>query len=499
MYAGINSANRKSGNLEMRSVGIRGRDASNRARRMRALLAGTALSALTALPAAAQDATWLLNPGTGNFNTAANWTPAAVPTGVATFGVSNTTAVSFSASTIVGAWTFNAGASNYTFTNANALTFDGAGISVFGGSATIVSNGIVRFLNSSTAGTATITNNAGLFFAASSTAGNAIINNNSGAGTTFSGTSSAGNATILNAGSGVVGFVGASTGGTARLVNTNAAAQIDLSGLTASFLNVGSIEGVGQVQLGSKALGVGFNNGSTDFSGVISGAGGSLNKFGNGTLTLSGVNTYTGVTGVTEGTLLVAASGLIAAPSQAAVALGATLIVNGIAGDINLGGTLSGTGTVGFTVINGGATFAPGSGVAGSTMTVANGINFLPGATYRVQISPTAASSASVTGGAGLAGTVNAQFAAGNYVARNYTILTSVAPPSTRLARPACLPASPPAWATLAITCCSISPRCSALEQARRSIATSRTPPTRSTNSLTMGARCRRLLSAYSG
>src|SRR5438477_6657366 len=68
------------------------------------LLASSALC-MAALPAAAQDATWLLAPGSGDFNTAANWTPGTVPTGTAFFGTSGVTAVSFSAGTTVGGWT----------------------------------------------------------------------------------------------------------------------------------------------------------------------------------------------------------------------------------------------------------------------------------------------------------------------------------------------------------------------------------------------------------
>ena len=53
--------------------------------------------------APAQNATWLLNPGSGGFTSAANWEPAAVPTGTATFGASNTTTITFSvANTSVG-------------------------------------------------------------------------------------------------------------------------------------------------------------------------------------------------------------------------------------------------------------------------------------------------------------------------------------------------------------------------------------------------------------
>src|SRR5437868_4356996 len=108
MYAGINQANRTGGSLEMRAIGIRGRDASNRARRIRALLAGTALSALTTLPAAAQNATWK-NPATVAgpvaltfaFDAGANWVGNVVPTGIATFDASATRDLSFVTNTTV--------------------------------------------------------------------------------------------------------------------------------------------------------------------------------------------------------------------------------------------------------------------------------------------------------------------------------------------------------------------------------------------------------------
>src|SRR5262249_51651393 len=86
---------------------------------MRASLLTTAAAAalLAAMPARAQDATWQLNPGTADYNTAANWTPATVPTGTAFFGATNAPNLTFSsAATIVGGWTFNAGAPAYTFT-----------------------------------------------------------------------------------------------------------------------------------------------------------------------------------------------------------------------------------------------------------------------------------------------------------------------------------------------------------------------------------------------
>ncbi len=89
------------------------------------------------------------------------------------------------------------------------------------------------------------------------------------------------------------------------------------------------------------------------------------------------------------------------------------------------GGTLMGTGTVGNTRINSGGSFAPGSGTPGSSMTVSGNLAFATGAIYRVQINPATASFANVTGTASLAGGVSASFAAGSYIAKQYTILKS--------------------------------------------------------------------------
>src|SRR5262245_355891 len=138
--------------------GLRSSTALARTGATAALLAGVFLGAA---PMRAQDATWLQNPGSGDYNTAANWSPASVPTGTAFFGTSAITALSISAparNTTVGGWTFNAGASNYTFTVDNSgqvLVFTGAGIVINGGSATITDNFALQFLGSSTAGSAT--------------------------------------------------------------------------------------------------------------------------------------------------------------------------------------------------------------------------------------------------------------------------------------------------------------------------------------------------------
>src|SRR5262249_60717054 len=64
---------------------------------MRAYLSATTAAAalLAATSAQAQDATWLLNPGSRTFNTATNWKPAVGATNTPIFGASNTTLISF--------------------------------------------------------------------------------------------------------------------------------------------------------------------------------------------------------------------------------------------------------------------------------------------------------------------------------------------------------------------------------------------------------------------
>src|SRR5262245_34174020 len=85
----------------------------------------------------AGSATWNLNPGTSDWHTATNWTPATVPDGpsdVATFGTSNQTAISVMAATTVDGIVFDSGASNYTITvgasagSTFALILSGAGV-----------------------------------------------------------------------------------------------------------------------------------------------------------------------------------------------------------------------------------------------------------------------------------------------------------------------------------------------------------------------------------
>ena len=72
------------------------------------------------LSALAGSATWNLNPATNDWNTAENWGPATIPNGptdVATFGISNQTNLSTSASTEVDSIVFLPSASAFTITS----------------------------------------------------------------------------------------------------------------------------------------------------------------------------------------------------------------------------------------------------------------------------------------------------------------------------------------------------------------------------------------------
>jgi autotransporter-associated beta strand protein len=303
-------------------------------------------------------------------------------------------------------------AGNGTFM-VNAATVSGA----FGGSlhfnenstaadATVVGNGGVPenpyfrggtfFHDTTNAGNANITMNGGTFSGAvgalldfdfAATASNATITSNAGtiegAGggiTTIAG--DAANATLIaNGGAGDGGsiqFRQMGTGGTAKvMVYSNG--SLDINGSRVGGVTIGSLEGDGQVFLGTNNLSVGSNNLTTTFLGTIQEGGlsngqhGQFTKVGRGFLTLTGVNTYRGGTTVSAGGLLVnnmTGSGTGTRPVQ----------VN--SGTLGGHGSIAGAVTVG-TGSGTGAFLAPAAGTnKRATLTIRSSLTFNSDATY---------------------------------------------------------------------------------------------------------------------
>jgi autotransporter-associated beta strand protein len=422
-----------------------------------------------------------ITPTTTDYNLGANWsTNPAAPVAAgqsAQFDATGNASVVVTAGPITpDSWTFNAASQSYTVTGAavNFGTTTGlvnnataGSISIansLGGAAaqlqqlgtgTLILSGTNTYTGATTidAGTLALTGTGSI------AASNEVFLSNTGAKFDISGTTAGASITTLNGISGsnvnlgaqtltitagnilniYYGAIGGSggltvTGGFAVLGGTNTYTGVTTINSGADL----SINGTGTIASSSKVI----DNGSLDlsvmsvdssikslagtvganlflgshtltltaandtFGGLISGSGG-LTLAG-GTETLTGVIGYSGATTINGGTLVV--------NSSLASSSGIT---------VNPGGTLAGTGAVGGTSIAGG-TFAPGSGTPGSSLTVFGVLGFTAASTYAVNINPTTSSFATVTGAATLAGaTVNAIYAAGSYVAKQYTILTA--------------------------------------------------------------------------
>jgi autotransporter-associated beta strand protein len=238
---------------------------------------------LVSAVAYADSAQWNLNPASGDWNTATNWTPTTVPNGpadIATFAFSNITNVSISANTEVSGLTFSETATNpYNITASPelTLTISGAGITNNSGMThnfvTAVdaagNRGQIVITNSATAGVSNVFTN------------NGAIIQNLPAGTWFVDTSSAGNATFINKGGAVSGNP-LFQGGFTAFANSSTAGS-------GSFTNDGGIGGVGgQVLFFDTSIG--GNGNFINNSGSPTGAGGYTEFFdsssaGNGTFT----------------------------------------------------------------------------------------------------------------------------------------------------------------------------------------------------------------------
>jgi autotransporter-associated beta strand protein len=235
----------------------------------------------------AGSATWNLNPGSGDWNTASNWTPMTVPDGsgdIATLDLSNTTSVSLSANTEVGGIVFTQAAIHSYTINASpgfTLILSGAGITNNSGATqnfatgvnAVGSAGFILFKNAATAGSETFfTNNGSAIFGVF------------GGQTQFSNTATASNGTFTNNGGSVSG-----AGGGFTVFNSSATAG---NGAFTNNAAMAISAGVGRTDFfdTSDAANSTFtNNGST-----VSGAGGGLVRFfdnstaGNATISNNG-------------------------------------------------------------------------------------------------------------------------------------------------------------------------------------------------------------------
>jgi autotransporter-associated beta strand protein len=177
----------------------------------------------------ADSASWNLDPTSGDWSTALNWTPNTVPNGpddTATFDVSNVTGISIRPATEVEGIVFNPAASAFTISTDNQLTISGTGIANSSGleqsflidPGTNFNPATLQFTGNATAGSGITFPMAGEFSAGrtkffdDSRAGASTFVNLVGGQTEFFDRSSAGEGTFINlSGGGETVFIGDST------------------------------------------------------------------------------------------------------------------------------------------------------------------------------------------------------------------------------------------------------------------------------------------------
>jgi Passenger-associated-transport-repeat/VPDSG-CTERM motif len=393
------------------------------------------ISVLAPIVAYADSATWDLNPGSGDWNTAANWTPMTVPnasTDTAIFDLSHRSNISVSADTQVNSIVFDSGATSpFTITASPGftLTLSGTGITNNSGTtqnfATAVNGagsvGLILFKNTATAGSetsftnngsagffvvggqtqffdtatasnGTFTNNGGTAFSAfggqavfkhSSTASNGTINNNGGTAfsafggqAVFKDSSTAGNATIKNNGA----TVSLADGGSTHFFNTSTAGSATINNNGGGRVS-GAFGGFTRFLDTSTAGNATINNNGATVSGAFEG----ITEFedtstaGNATINNNGATVSSASGGTGGGITIFGSFGGTSTAGNATINNNGGTVSGALEGRTGFGGTsTAGNATInnnGATVsgANGGSTFFGNISTAGSATLIASG------------------------------------------------------------------------------------------------------------------------------
>jgi autotransporter-associated beta strand protein len=200
--------------------------------------------------------------------------------------------------------------------------------------------------------------------------------------TTFAGTISGGGSIFLNGGTLSLanhntyqGFTSIAIGTTLSVDAEDAipstsrvvlGGTLDMTNVAGFNDTIGSLEGSGQVKLGTGELITGGNNLSTDYSGIVSGPG-IIVKEGSGAMTLSAFNTN----------------------SFRTDAAGGTLLVNGFEPNsiVLVGATLGGFGTTGTILVTTNGTVSPGSSTSTGILSSAFSLGYTTTpATLRIRL-----------------------------------------------------------------------------------------------------------------
>ncbi len=262
-----------------------------------------------------------------------------------------------------GTLTLSGNSTHSGVTNVNAGTIVSANLASFGtGTVSIGSSGIVQ-LTARTSGT--VLNQVGSYYAngvTNTVTGSGVlqlVGSNDGYGVNYSGDLSGFTGTVSATSGFPTGFGNVNnpslnlTGSNARFVVSGAGFFVPVLNATGTIA-MGELSGNGSIKgnpmIGSSTLLVGGLSTSSTFSGILQDNGGgktALTKVGNGTLTLSGNNTFSGDTTISGGILSIVAGSALQGSSGVGIADAARLRYTGGAGSFarNISVT-SGTGTV---------------------------------------------------------------------------------------------------------------------------------------------------------